>query len=133
MLQKPKVLCECYYYYNGANAAAASIHTTTTTATVIITFASSTATKAKATMINATAGTITASTKTEFIKAKISGNIELYGFKSKDTTPTQVVRGFTRNASGTVNGIKLKLSACVEEDVAETKGAMRMLLLLQWC
>ena len=33
-------------------------------------------------------------------------------------------------ASGPVLGIKLELSACVEGDVDETKGAMRILLLM---
>ena len=41
--------------------------------------------------------------------------------------------GRIRNASRTVDGVKLKLSACVEGDVEETKDAMHILpqMLLQ--
>jgi hypothetical protein len=35
-----------------------------------------------------------------------------------------------RNALGTVDAIKRKLSACVEGDIQETKGATRILLLM---
>ena len=43
--------------------------------------------------------------------------------------PHGLSRGRIRNAPGTVDGIKLKLSVCVEGEVEETKGAMDLLLL----
>ena len=45
-------------------------------------------------------------------------------------SPQRLLRGFNRNGSGTVHGIKFKLSACVQGDVEETKGTMRILLLM---
>ena len=44
--------------------------------------------------------------------------------------PHGLLRGCTRNASGTVFSIKFTFSACVEGDVEETKGDMRILLLM---
>ena len=64
--------------------------------------------------------------KTKSIKAKNSGCNETVW----NNMPSQVVKRTVKNASGTVDGIKLKLSACVEEDAEETRSSMRILLLL---
>ena len=44
--------------------------------------------------------------------------------------PRRLSSGRIRNALRTVDGIKLKLSACVEGDDEETKDAMRILPLM---
>ena len=55
--------------------------------------------------------------------------LKLYGIKSK-LCLHRLLRRCIRNASAMVHGIKFKLSAFVEGDVEETKGAMRILLLM---
>ena len=59
---------------------------------------------------------------------KIWDKYKLYGTKSKDTIPTQVVKQSIGYASGTVDGIKMELSG-LEGDVKKTKAAERTLLL----
>ena len=44
--------------------------------------------------------------------------------------PHRLSSGSIRNATETVGGIKLKLSACVEGDVEKTEGAMHIRLQL---
>jgi len=44
--------------------------------------------------------------------------------------PHRLPSGHIRNISRTVDGIKLKISECVEADVEETKDAMRILPLM---
>jgi hypothetical protein len=54
----------------------------------------------------------------------------VYGIKPKHNIPHRFSRRRIRTASGTVNGIKLKLSACFEGNVEENKDEMRILPIL---
>ena len=64
------------------------------------------------------------------LRRKIWNVLKLYGTKSKHTLPTQIVkRAYQKFFKGGWR-YKLKFSACFEGDVEETKGPMRMLLLL---
>ena len=48
----------------------------------------------------------------------------------KHTVPTLAVERTCQNATATVDGIKLKLSVYPEGNAKETKGALRILLLI---
>ena len=82
-----------------------------------------TTTATKATAINYTIITTVATIKTKGIKGKHLGCMKLI-------LNTPCLRGRVRNFSGTVDRIKLKLSAYFKRHIEESKSIMRILLLL---